>query len=249
MGSAIVDKLVPSHKLAILDATFSRLLGEWYILYPSAGWVLPLPVVLVVGSRGAIDCRCTIIQDHLDEGPTLLQVRCECIIATISWRQLKIIFVALLSTNSKEVAVIIRSSHQGLAIGCAVQAAVDVAHHQQCIFLVFVGPHAAQVVGCSNVIMARPTYADPIVAVAVGPKTVAFRAQTTHQVSAECGLRAIAEMNRDDANTCTQCKYITQAQKIEKTRNAQKSKILQNYALNSKPQKNAKNRNFAKTMP
>ena len=227
MGSAIVDKLVPSHKLAILDATFSRLLGP----YLSAGRVLPLPVVLVVGSRGAIDCPCTIIQDHLDGCPTLPQIRCECIIATISWRQPKIKCFALRSTNSKGVAVIIRSSHQGLAIGCAVQAAVDVAHHQQCIFLVFVGPHAAQFVGCSNVIMARPTYADPIVAVAVGPKTVAFPAQTTHQVSAECGLRAIAEMNRDDANTCTQCKYTIHKRK--------KSKKLEM----------RKNRKFCKTMP
>ena len=186
MGVATSDKLIPSHDSAMLqwvNATFFRLLGEWCwsILYIqkavakpplSAGRVFPLHVVLVVGLGGAIDLPCTIIQDHLDEGPTLLQVRCECIIATISWRQLKMIF-ALHVTNSEGVAVIIRSSHQGLAIGCAMQAAVDVAHQQQCIFLVFVGLHAAQMVGCSNVIMARPTYADPIVAIVVGPKAVA----------------------------------------------------------------------------
>ena len=87
---------------------------------------------------------------------------------------------AILSNNLKRVAVIIRSSHQGLAIACAMQAAVSVAHQQQCILLVFAGLHAARMVGCNNVIKARPTYADPIVAVAVGPKTVAFRAHTTH---------------------------------------------------------------------
>ena len=129
---------------------------------------------------GAIDFPCTIIQDHLDGCLTLPQLRCECIIATISWSMplIKIIF-ALHAFNSKGVAVMIRSSHQGLAIACAMQAAVSVAHQQQCILLVFAGLHAARMVGCSNVIMARPTYADPIVAVAVGPKTVAFRAQTT----------------------------------------------------------------------
>ena len=96
-----------------------------------------------------------------------------------------------------------RTTHQLLTAVRAMQAAVEVAYQQQCIFLVLVGVQATHIVGCSNVVMTRPTYADSKAAVMAGPKAVARVAQATHHVEQNSSRWALRASQDSSANSYT----------------------------------------------
>ena len=150
LGDVSLDKLVPSHSPAVqhwVNAALFQLVGCHRpvvydygrsiqgacqckpLLSAGAGRVSTVDVAYVARSGVAIAYpHTTTIADHIEIVPTPVQVHSERIIASVTWLQRKSKTAIPLYSNLERVVAIISTSHQPLAIACAMQVDKEVAH-------------------------------------------------------------------------------------------------------------------------